>query len=73
MIVLCFVEFKLVQNGLYTDPDDQSNWFYYRWLLGRGKCNIFTLAFYMITRHHYFCDFIDFNIVLYYKLCALMF
>ncbi|KAK7114802.1 hypothetical protein V1264_000794 [Littorina saxatilis] len=32
-------EFELVQNGLYTDPDDQSNWFYHKWLLGRGEQN----------------------------------
>nr|XP_024390415.1 geranylgeranyl transferase type-2 subunit alpha 1-like isoform X2 [Physcomitrium patens] len=28
-------EYELVKNSFYTDPDDQSGWFYYSWLLGQ--------------------------------------
>lgn len=31
------VEFDLVRNAMYTDPNDQSVWIYHRWLVGPGK------------------------------------
>ncbi|CAH8445845.1 unnamed protein product [Dicrocoelium dendriticum] len=29
-------ELELLHNAVYTDPSDQSPWFYYWWILGRG-------------------------------------
>lgn len=31
------LEFDLVRNAMYTDPDDQSVWVYHRWLVGSGR------------------------------------
>ena len=30
------VEFELVKQALYIDPNDQSGWLYHRWLVGCG-------------------------------------
>ncbi|THH33000.1 hypothetical protein EUX98_g1191 [Antrodiella citrinella] len=30
-------EFELVQNAMYTDPDDQSVWIYHAWLIDAGE------------------------------------
>ena len=35
-------EFDLVENAFFTDPEDQSAWFYHRWLLGRVPSELFV-------------------------------
>lgn len=35
-------EYDLVKNSFYTDPDDQSGWFYYCWLLGQTVAPVST-------------------------------
>jgi geranylgeranyl transferase type-2 subunit alpha len=37
-------EYEFVRNALFTDPDDQSSWFYHLWLLEQTVKNNFNLS-----------------------------
>lgn len=43
-------EFEIVQNAIFTDPDDQSAWFYHKWLLGRGEITLDLLHVVVIRK-----------------------
>ncbi|CAE1319070.1 RABGGTA [Acanthosepion pharaonis] len=43
-------EFEIVQNAIFTDPDDQSAWFYHKWLLGRGEIKLDLLHVVIIRK-----------------------
>lgn len=40
-------EYSLVQNATFTDPGDQSGWFYHRWLTGKERPALDFLLFYI--------------------------
>lgn len=42
------IELDLVKNAIYTDPEDQSAWLYYWWLLGRAPQPIALLGAYQL-------------------------
>ncbi|XP_046842365.1 geranylgeranyl transferase type-2 subunit alpha-like isoform X2 [Xenia sp. Carnegie-2017] len=54
-------EFQLVQNAFFTDPNDQSAWFYHRWLLGRAKNDIKILQAYARRHNDRLVVYILFN------------
>ncbi|KAF1800331.1 hypothetical protein FB192DRAFT_1286267 [Mucor lusitanicus] len=41
-------ELDLVKNAIYTDPEDQSAWLYYWWLLGRAPDHVTLLGAYQM-------------------------
>ncbi|KAK4513235.1 phospholipid:diacylglycerol acyltransferase [Mucor velutinosus] len=41
-------ELDLVKNAIYTDPEDQSAWLYYWWLLGRAPDHVTLFGAYQI-------------------------
>lgn len=40
-------EFGMIQNAIYTEPNDQSGWLYHRWLVGHDVYPISILDIYM--------------------------
>ncbi|KAI9484081.1 MAG: hypothetical protein EXX96DRAFT_477207 [Benjaminiella poitrasii] len=43
-------ELNLVKNAIYTDPDDQSAWLYYWWLLGRASEEVAPTGAYQLEQ-----------------------
>jgi geranylgeranyl transferase type-2 subunit alpha len=48
--IFSFLEFDLVKAAIYTDPEDQSAWLYYWWLIGRAPEKVeFQSAYQLIN------------------------
>ncbi|KXN72711.1 protein prenylyltransferase [Conidiobolus coronatus NRRL 28638] len=43
------LEYDLVKNATYTDPEDQSAWIYYRWLINRDRFWLDSPKFYTLS------------------------
>eukprot|EP01137_Pigoraptor_chileana_P017568 Opistho-2@75827 len=45
-------DFNLVQNACFTEPNDQSAWFYQRWLIGNVHAGLRVTQLYISRRSH---------------------
>ncbi|ORX53255.1 protein prenylyltransferase [Hesseltinella vesiculosa] len=52
-------ELEMVQNAIYTDPDDQSAWLYYWWVLGKAPSHVMLLGVYHVGDGNIVCVFND--------------
>ncbi|KAI8142547.1 hypothetical protein BJV82DRAFT_540049 [Fennellomyces sp. T-0311] len=52
-LTLVYVELYMVKEAIYTEPDDQSAWLYYRWIIGHLAEPIMFLGAYTFAKHFF--------------------